>query len=1101
MTEVTSWRIKITDETSAGASGVTRSLADIKRQAQEAHTGLDRLKSGFERLKESMFSMRGALAGLGLGLAVREVFQATIESERAMSQAEARIKSTGGAAGLTGQELDRMAKELQRVTAFGDDAILSAEALLLTFTKIGRDTFPQATEAVLDIATAMDGDLKGAAIQLGKALNDPVQGISALSRTGIQFSATQEELIKQFVETNQLAKAQAVILAEVNTQMGGAARAERDTLGGSLKALDEAFGDLMESDSLSGTRVEIEKLVGHLQSDAFRKAAGEIGEGLAGAFGKVLSALEGLSQWAVENPNLATALFSGGGGALAGARIAGPYGAAVGAAGGLAMGFEKELSEIGRYVQGTYAYLTNPDFMRDVDLGRRGINGDRLFQPQSIFEQGIDFSGGVGKGFSGAITIQAQTVEFQGRPSIAPGSEGFLNNYALWAREDAANAREAAYLAGPGLDLRGNKLGAGPQLQTDYAPPKGYGDLLDYEVALSAQRQEEARHVTELTQAFMGLDPEFDKVLSGVSRMANALATGDPFTIAAAGVQTLFSFVSDGQTQTERWTRAIQRNTETQRAAQQEIDNLTRSQLQTKSDLLSGQIDELRNNPQKYGGRRVADQLLIPILEDYQRLQEAISSFSQINTSSFEGAMEEFRHQQRILRPETVSQTQAVLQQAFAELVAFDFSAGTFTQIKELTGAQYRELEETLADLRIQAMHESRRRVAKAAVGADNLVFDVREIALRREAQRGFTQAGADPFAQAATYRALSASIEYLRAQELANAAGGGPGPSGAAKSAASSGSLGHPLTTPVAGAGGAGGVPGLSPVPVPWSSTVELFVDLGSRHVPSHWGNLVDIPADLAKYTRPWDSAVSMFIRTGSGRHYPSHWGNLVDIPVDLKRYERYWDNAVQMLVRSGAGRHYPSHWGNLVDIPADLAKYTRPWDNAISMFVREETRLRPSHWGNLVDIPLDLTKIGVAPSAAFALSAGVKDHVLIGQWDQIFGFSTYPDPPPAIPITPNTIFALATGGKIRLSLWDVLDPSVPLIQAAYGYWAPIVTLQPNKIFQLGPDKLRVRLEDIMEISALSDVVAQIIPRLIADRKIPTLATSNTTAGGRTGF
>jgi hypothetical protein len=63
----------------------------------------------------------------------------------------------------------------------------------------------------------MGTDMKGAAIQVGKALQDPVHGISALRRVGVNFNESQVETIKKLVETGQAAKAQGLILAELNT--------------------------------------------------------------------------------------------------------------------------------------------------------------------------------------------------------------------------------------------------------------------------------------------------------------------------------------------------------------------------------------------------------------------------------------------------------------------------------------------------------------------------------------------------------------------------------------------------------------------------------------------------------------------------------------------------------------------------------------------------------------------------------------------------------------------------------------------------------------------------------------------------------------------
>jgi hypothetical protein len=129
---------------------------------------------------------------------------------------------------------------------FGDEEILNkVTAQLLTFTNIAGPQFDRTQQAALDLATVLDGDLQSASIQLGKALNDPAKNLSALSRSGIQFSKEQIATIKSLQETNQLAEAQNIILAELERQYGGQAKAAAEVDGG-ITQLSNAFGDFKE---------------------------------------------------------------------------------------------------------------------------------------------------------------------------------------------------------------------------------------------------------------------------------------------------------------------------------------------------------------------------------------------------------------------------------------------------------------------------------------------------------------------------------------------------------------------------------------------------------------------------------------------------------------------------------------------------------------------------------------------------------------------------------------------------------------------------------------------------------------------------------------
>ena len=166
---------------------------------------------------------------------------------KAIAQVEAGLKSTGNLVGKTSKQLQQMAADLQTKTLFGDEEILkNATAQLLTFTNIAGNQFVKTQEIALDLATRLDGDLKSASIMLGKALNDPVANLSALSRAGIQFSKEQKDLVKSLVETNRLADAQTIILAELEKQYGGSAEAAAKAGAGPLQQLSNQLSDISE---------------------------------------------------------------------------------------------------------------------------------------------------------------------------------------------------------------------------------------------------------------------------------------------------------------------------------------------------------------------------------------------------------------------------------------------------------------------------------------------------------------------------------------------------------------------------------------------------------------------------------------------------------------------------------------------------------------------------------------------------------------------------------------------------------------------------------------------------------------------------------------
>lgn len=244
--EVFALSLKLKEEGAAAVQAAVDKLRKMVVGVGDAATGAGTESAkGFKGMELAAVAAGAAIAG-SLALGLKKVVDESSAAQFAQAQLASALKSTGGVSGQTAQSLNDHASALQNLTSYGDDAINGAQALLLTFTKIQGETFPQATQAVLNVATAMGTDLKSAAIQVGKALNDPIAGVSALARSGIQFTDSQKAMIASLVESGNQAAAQTLILKELESQFGGSAAAARDTLGGALKALGNAFGDLFE---------------------------------------------------------------------------------------------------------------------------------------------------------------------------------------------------------------------------------------------------------------------------------------------------------------------------------------------------------------------------------------------------------------------------------------------------------------------------------------------------------------------------------------------------------------------------------------------------------------------------------------------------------------------------------------------------------------------------------------------------------------------------------------------------------------------------------------------------------------------------------------
>ena len=226
----------------------------VTGEAGKAGKALGGLKSSLSSLnQEAGMLVKSFIGPAALIGALKGSIDAAMEAQRVMTQTEAVIKSTGGAAGLTAQEIEKMAGAESRLTSIDDEVIQSGQNMLLTFTNIGGEVFPRATRAMEDMAVAFAKgdtsaiDLQGTAIQLGKALQDPERGLLALRRVGVAFTESQKAAIKQMMAMNDVAGAQALILAELEREFGGSAEAAGTTLAGKLQKAQNAIENLGEA--------------------------------------------------------------------------------------------------------------------------------------------------------------------------------------------------------------------------------------------------------------------------------------------------------------------------------------------------------------------------------------------------------------------------------------------------------------------------------------------------------------------------------------------------------------------------------------------------------------------------------------------------------------------------------------------------------------------------------------------------------------------------------------------------------------------------------------------------------------------------------------
>lgn len=283
---------------------VEKQLDKIDKKAKGTGTGFDNV---FGKIGSAALKL-GAILGAGLGIKTM-IDNASLAEDR-LAQMDSVLESTGGAAGMTKDQLLALAASQGQLTKFSKGANEETENLLLTFTNIGQKTFPDALKSVNDMSQALGQDTKSSAIQLGKALNDPIKGITALSRVGVTFTQQQKDQIATMVKAGDIAGAQSIILKELQREFGGSAEAAGKTFGGQLTILQNNLKGVGTSIAMSVMPYLTEFLVwinAHMpQIQAFitnaMKVAGDAIKSVADFIKvNVIPALDALWKWIQPN--------------------------------------------------------------------------------------------------------------------------------------------------------------------------------------------------------------------------------------------------------------------------------------------------------------------------------------------------------------------------------------------------------------------------------------------------------------------------------------------------------------------------------------------------------------------------------------------------------------------------------------------------------------------------------------------------------------------------------------------------------------------------------------------------------------------------------
>lgn len=245
MDQISNLKIKLEAETAKFTEEINKARDSLNGLGKTTG-GINLTKLAIGGLAAAALSAAGAFAAFYA--AGQEGIKFYAETERYLARTEAQLKATGAAVGFTSSELNDFAGSLAMNTLASVDGVRNAMSVMMTFRSVTGETFKTAIKLAQDLAEVYQTDVSSEAKNLGRALESPAEAVTLLKRKGIELTEAQKDLIQSFVESGEKAKAQEIILHELQKRVGGAGEAAAsDTVSGALDTLGQATEELKEA--------------------------------------------------------------------------------------------------------------------------------------------------------------------------------------------------------------------------------------------------------------------------------------------------------------------------------------------------------------------------------------------------------------------------------------------------------------------------------------------------------------------------------------------------------------------------------------------------------------------------------------------------------------------------------------------------------------------------------------------------------------------------------------------------------------------------------------------------------------------------------------
>lgn len=244
-------------KTSREAQGLAARFRSVARATVIMEGPLGGTAGRLSAVATMMNSVSASTIAVGVGItamtaAVFSSMKRFGEFEKQTFKINALLEQTGYASGQTADSIEDMSQRIARDTLESTNGLREASGVLLSFRSVAGSAFERTLKVATDLSAITGQDLKSSVIQLGKALEDPMTGMTALRRSGVSFTNSQKEMIVAMKDAGDTAKAQSEVLKILEGQLGGAGAGQSRGLAGAVDSMSQSWDNLLTNMASTG---------------------------------------------------------------------------------------------------------------------------------------------------------------------------------------------------------------------------------------------------------------------------------------------------------------------------------------------------------------------------------------------------------------------------------------------------------------------------------------------------------------------------------------------------------------------------------------------------------------------------------------------------------------------------------------------------------------------------------------------------------------------------------------------------------------------------------------------------------------------------------